>query len=330
MNENNNLPSFVDDFVGYLIAIKNMSPSYAEIAENTISQFLDYVNVYKLNNKYEKMNQMDINDLRGLTNSDVYGFMFYLAEVKYKPNSRITKVEHLKSFFKYLFKVKHNLFTQPFKEVKIEKRIKKSVPNYLSLEESKKLIAVYADDTTFLGVRNYAMITMFLNCGLRVNEISNLKISDINFSTNTFSIIGKGNKERTGYINDSTREVLLKYLEMRKNIEIPNKKDNDVLFVNRFHSKFSTRNIRAMIKKTYTLAGIDNSKYSVHTLRHTCATLLYKSGIDIKIIQELLGHSQVTTTEIYAHTFNSKAREAMLNNPLAHFKMQDALNYCIA
>ena len=162
---------------------------------------------------------------------------------------------------------------------------------------------------------------MLLNCGLRLSEILNLKINDFNLKENRFSIIGKGNKERTGYLNENTRKALDEYLKIRLKMNIKTK----ILFVSTKNRKMDPQTLRNIIKNAYTIAGIDNTKYSVHTLRHTCATLLYKAGVGIKTIQILLGHSRIETTQIYTHLYNKQIEEVMLGHPLAQFKMSDAL-----
>ena len=146
--------------------------------------------------------------------------------------------------------------------------------------------------------------------------------------SDTFTIIGKGNKERVGYINKAAKEVLLEYLELRKKLKTKNSKDNDALFLSNKRNRISISAIRRMIKKAYKAVGIDENEYSVHTLRHTCATILYKVGTDIKIIKEILGHVQIDTTEIYTHLHNKEVMKAMQEHPLSKFKMADAYCFC--
>lgn len=175
---------------------------------------------------------MNVNDIRCINNSDVYNFIYFLAENNYKTNTRVLKSEHLRTLFNYLYNVKHNIFKHPFKELRTERKIEKKIPNYLSLFEAQKLINVYSNSTDFNGIRNNAMIHLFLNCGLRVSELVNLNISDLDLTENKFIIYGKGNKERMGYLNESTKNALLKYLDIRKEITVINSKNKDALFLN--------------------------------------------------------------------------------------------------
>lgn len=170
------------------------------------------------------------------------------------------------------------------------------------------------------------MIHIFLNCGLRLSEVVNLNVNDINLSENRFSIIGKGNKERIGYLNEPTKKALLDYLEIRNNMQVK----TNALFLSIYNKRISEPAVKKIVKRAYTLAGIDKDLYSTHTLRHTCATLLYRNGTDIKTIQELLGHVQIDTTEIYTHLYDKEVMNAMLQHPLSQFKMANAMEYCAA
>ena len=294
----------------------------------TIQQFLDFINVHKFHNKYDSIDSFTLNDIRCLCNSDIYSFIFFLAESHYKISSRILKTEHLRTFFDYLFRIKHNIFKEPFKQIKREKNIYLQLPSYLSLNESKELLNLYTDSTKINEIRDNAILHLFLNCGLRVSELKNLNISDFKFNNNTFIIFGKGNKERTGYLNNSTKEALENYLNIRKTIQPKSQKDKDALFLSNKRVRICTRAIELAIDKAYEKAGLDKKVYTVHTLRHTCATLMYKNGIDIKIIKEVLGHVRIDTTEIYTHLHNEDVMKAMFEHPLSQFKMADALMYC--
>ena len=326
----NNYEEFMSDFAGYLLAIKNLSDLYVKNIKTTVTQFLQYMNVYKYNNKFKKIEDITLNDIRTLTNTDIYSYIFYLAKNDYKQDSRSIKIEHLRAFFDFLFRIKHDIFKQPFKKIQAEKRENKQLPNYLSLDEAKKLISLYNDSKKINEIRNNAIITLCLNCGLRISEVSGLNLADFNYEYGTFIIRGKGKKERTGYLNTQTKEALFKYLEIRKDLEPKNKKDNNALFLSNKGARIHTNTIRDFVKLSYKKVNIKNDEYSVHTLRHTCATLLYKSGNDVKLIQELLGHSSVNTTKIYTHLYDKEVEKTMQEHPLSQFKMQNAMEYCPA
>lgn len=326
MNTELKIPKFVEEFSNYLIAIRNLSDVYIKNMTVTIEQFLEFINVHKFKNRYNSITKMTLNDIRGLNNSDIYSFIFFLAESHYKNNSRVVKIEHLRTFFDYLFRIEHKIFREPFKKINSERKIEKKLPNYLSLAEAKNLIKIYSNSEDPIQIRDNAMLHIFLNCGLRLSEIKNLNIDDINLKDDRFTIIGKGNKERTNYLNDITKEALLKYLEIRDTSH--DKARGNPLFLTAYGLRMSDKTIKMIVKRAYKKSGLDEKVYSVHTLRHTCATILYKSGCDIHTIQKLLGHVQIDTTEIYTHLHDQEVMDVVLNHPLAQFKMENALAYC--
>lgn len=321
-------PNFVEDFANYLVAIKNLSQTYIKNMTVTIEQFLEFINVHKFKNKYNSIEDITLNEIRSLNNSDLYSFIFFLAESHYQNNSRVIKIEHLKTFFDYLFRIKHTIFKEPFKKINSERKLVKKLPKYLSLEESRRLLKIYENSTDEIEIRDNAMLHLFLNCGLRLSEIKNLNIKDISLTDNKFTIIGKGNKERTNYLNLKTKDALMKYLKIRDNFSKNNKNDDKTLFLTCYGYRISQFTINKIVKRAYRKANLDDKVYTVHTLRHTCATILYRAGVNIKTIQELLGHVQIDTTEIYTHLNDQEVKEVMLNHPLAQFKIADALAYC--
>lgn len=324
---NEKYPSFINEINDYLIGIGNYSQIYVKNIIVTIMQFLEFINTYKFDEKFESLDEFTTNEIRSLSKSDIYSFIFYLADNNYKESTRILKLEHLRTFFDYLYRIKHNIFKEPFKEIKREKRTTRTLPNYLSLEEAQKLIQVYKDSSNELDIRDTAILNLFLISGLRLSELQNLKISNINFNENKFTVIGKGNKERMCYLNNMAKEAVLKYLEIRNTTNIENKNDKNILFLSYQNRKLSNRSIRKIVKKAYNKAGLDSTSYSVHTLRHTCATLLIKGGTDVKIVKEILGHARIETTQIYTHIYNKNVEKAMLEHPLAQFKMENALAF---
>ena len=308
--------------------MKNLSQTYIKNMTVTIEQFLEFINVHKFKNKYNSIEDITLNEIRSLNNSDIYSFIFFLAESHYQNNSRVIKIEHLKTFFDYLFRIKHTIFKEPFKKINSERKLVKKLPKYLSLEESRRLLKIYENSTDEVEIRDNAMLHLFLNCGLRLSEIKNLNIKDISLTDNKFTIIGKGNKERTNYLNLKTKDALMKYLKIRDNFSKNNKNDDKTLFLTCYGYRMSQFTINKIVKRAYRKANLDDKVYTVHTLRHTCATILYRAGVNIKTIQELLGHVQIDTTEIYTHLNDQEVKEVMLNHPLAQFKIADALAYC--
>lgn len=324
---NTTYPEFIEEFKNYVAGIKNLSASYIDSMLSTLKGFLEFVNDHIFDCKYENINEMSLNDIRFLNNSDIYGFIFYLAENHNSIGTRIKKIEHLRTFFDFLYRIKTTLFKEPFKTIKREKNIYTKLPKYISLAESKKVLKVYENKEDFRSLRNNAMIHLFLGCGLRLAELNELKISNFDLKENKFVVLGKGNKERTCYLNANAKEILQKYINYRKNNPIADKDIDAFLFISQWNRKISDREIRKIVKKTYEKAEIDETQYSVHTLRHSFATILYKSGVDIRLLQVLLGHSRIETTQIYAHLHNESLMNAMQGHPMSKFKINDALAY---
>lgn len=287
--EKSKYKDYISDFKNYLYAVKNLSELYVSNIIGTITQFLEFVNLYKFDNKFNSVENIELNDIRSITNNDIYSYIYYLVDNNYKPSSRGVKTEHLRVFFEFLYKIKNTIFKQPLQDIHTEKRLSMRLPNCLSLEESKRLIKAYNENPDQIKIRENAIINLAVNCGLRVSEISNLNISDFNFEEKQFLIHGKGKKERIGYLNNITLNAVKEYLEIRNKIIPKNTKDNDTLFITNKGTRINVRTIRRYVKSAYIDVGIDENEYSVHTLRHTCATLLYKySGAEIHTIQELL------------------------------------------
>jgi len=186
------------------------------------------------------------------------------------------------------------------------------------LDESKKLLDVAHDEDNRNNIRDYAIITLFLNCGMRLSELVNINIKDINFSDCKLNVIGKGNKERTIYLNKACMKAIDEYMQIRPK-EAIRVNSKDALFLSERRERISNRTVQAIVKKELLKAGLDTNKYSVHKLRHTAATLMYQYGnVDIRALQELLGHESISTTEIYTHVDNSQVRNAVESNPLAN------------
>lgn len=239
-------------------------------------------------------------------------------ELKSSPATRARKISSLRVFFKYLTSKAKILEINPAQDLETPK-LGRRMPKYLSLEESKKLLNVTQDETNRNNIRDYAIITLFLNCGMRLSELVNINIKDIDFSESKMTVIGKGNKERTIYLNKACLNAINSYLAIRPHDKV--KYDSrDALFLSERKERISNRSVQDIVKKELGKAGLDTKKYSVHKLRHTAATLMYQYGdVDIRALQELLGHESISTTEIYTHVNDERVRNAVESNPLSNF-----------
>ncbi len=290
-------------FFRYLKTIKGKAPRNAELDEVSISD-------------------VDLEFVRSVTLSDVYDYLGYLSRDRVQQqnvqdpayglnaNSRARKVATIRSFYKYLTAKAHLLDENPVQDLDSPK-VMKSLPRYLTLEECKKLLSSVSGKNQ---ARDVCILTLFLNCGLRISELVGLNLSDIH--GDQVRVLGKGNKQRMIYLNDACISALQKYLVERA--AIPSL-DSRALFITSRHDRISRAAVHALVKKHLGEAGIDSSKYSSHKLRHTAATLMLHSGVDVRTLQELLGHEHLNTTEIYTHVEDQGLKDAAMRSPLASF-----------
>ena len=316
-------PDFLNSFLDYTATILNKSPNTVKEYNYDIANFLKYIKKqFKLTDEADlkeiKINDMDISILKKITLQDIHGYISYMAiDLKSSPATRARKISAIRVFFKYLTSKAKIIDVNPAQDLETPK-LGKRMPRYLSLEESKKLLNVSQDDTDRNSIRDHAIITLFLNCGMRLSELVGINISNIDFSESRMTVIGKGNKERTIYLNKACMNALKDYLSIRPHDKVKND-SRDALFLSERKERISNRTVQNIVKNELARAGLDTTKYSVHKLRHTAATLMYQYGdVDIRALQELLGHESISTTEIYTHVNDERVRNAVENNPLAN------------
>lgn len=251
--------------------------------------------------------------------SEIYGFLTFLTGSakagKAESSTRARKCAAIRSFYQYLCVHAHQLDTDPTQALNNPK-LRKSLPRYLSLAESLQLLEAVSGPNE---VRDYCILTLFLNCGLRVGELVGLNVQDIR--EDTVRVLGKGNKERQLYLNQACLDAIQAYLAVR-----PAPKDEprhkDALFVSRNRTRLTTRSVENIVQKAVKQAGLD-PKYSPHKLRHTAATLMLNNGVDIRTLQDVLGHENLGTTQIYTHISDANMKQAVDANPLAHVKKRE-------
>lgn len=322
--ENN--PEFLNSFLDYTATILNKSPNTVKEYNYDLNTFLKFilyhfkmVDTKKIKDLREiDIHKMDIDTLKKITLDDIHAFLFYLKNNNQcKSATRARKVSSIRVFFNYLSNKKGLLEKNPAQNLETPK-IEKRMPRYLTLDDSKKLLETVMNDSDRNKERDYAIITLFLNCGMRLSELVGINIKDINFTDEKLNVIGKGNKERTIYLNKACLNAIDSYIKVRPNNGV--KFDSrDALFLSERKERISNRTVQYIVKQELQKSGLDINKYSVHKLRHTAATLMYKYGnVDIRALQELLGHESISTTEIYTHVDNSQIRNAVDSNPLAN------------
>ncbi|OQB99597.1 MAG: Tyrosine recombinase XerD [Firmicutes bacterium ADurb.Bin099] len=313
------LPDYSRDFLSYLETIQNRSPQTVNEYYYDIRMFLRFVKILKFNAKEEfdeiTVKDMDVRVLEKLTLSDFYAYMTFLSRNRgASSKTRARKVASLKSFYKYLFSKVKLINNNPALELETPKH-KKGLPRYLNLEESTKLLD---NVESRHEKRDFAMLTLLLNCGIRISELVGINITD--YRDDTIKISGKGNKERTIYLNDACRNAINEYMAVRPNDKAV---DKNAMFLSERYTRISRKTVHVIVKKQLSNAGIDTTKYSAHKLRHTAATLMYKHGdVDIRALQRILGHESIATTEIYTHLDDEQLRSATKKNPLADYKKE--------
>ena len=238
-----------------------------------------------------------------------------------KAATRARKASSIRVFFNYITNKVNLLEKNPAQNLETPK-LDKRLPKYLTLDDSKKLLETTSnEDENRNAKRDFAIITLFLNCGMRLSELVGININDIQFSECKMNVVGKGNKERTIYLNKACIKAIKDYISIRPEGKHDTQNSNKALFLSERRTRISRRTVQYIVEKEISAAGLDAKKYSVHKLRHTAATLMYQYGnVDIRALQELLGHESISTTEIYTHVNNEQVRNAVESNPLAEFE----------
>lgn len=315
-------PMFLNSFLEYLTGILNKSPNTVKEYNYDLSHFLKFILYhFKIdtneNIKEIDIHNMDISILKRITLNDIHSFLYYLADNFHsKPATRARKAASIRVFFNYLTQKEKILEINPAQGLETPK-IGKRLPKYLTLEQSQKLLETANDTSDEYKERDYAILTLFLNCGMRLSELVGINIKDISFSENRLTVIGKGDKERTIYLNKSCIKAIEDYLKVRPHDGVKYN-SRDALFLSKRKERISNRMVQEIVKRELGKAGLDMNKYSVHKLRHTAATLMYQNGVDIRALQVLLGHESISTTEIYTHVDNEQVKNAVEKNPLSN------------
>ena len=272
------------------------------------------------------IDDVDLDLVGTVTLSDVYAYMNYLSRDRIvHPNSpdahhglsasaRARKVAAIRSFYKYLTNKAKLISENPMQDLD-SPHLKKSLPRYLDLEESVNLLE-HVDGVN--QVRDYCILTLFLNCGLRISELVGLNVTDVR--GNQLRVLGKGNKERMLFLNDACQTALEDWMTERSMLTLM---DQNALFITlQNRRRISRAAVHKLVKKHLSAAGLDSTQYSAHKLRHTADTLMLQNGVDVRTLQEVLGHDHLNTTQIYTHVDNDDLRIAARANPLGKVKQK--------
>jgi len=322
-------PDIIREFLFYHETIKGHSRKTIDEYFLDLRTFFRFLKIHKgllhRDTPFEEITilDVDIDFVKSVSVTDVYEYLAFLSRDRPKQansrntghglnaNSRARKIAVIRSYYKYLTLKANKLSENPVADLDSPK-MRKSLPRFLSLDESVKLLD--GVDGVFRE-RDFCILTIFLNCGLRISELAGLDLTDLR--EDSIRVLGKGNKERIVYINDACAASINEYLQVRKLIAAIDKR---AMFLSSRRTRISTSTIHSLVKKHLLAAGLDSTKYSSHKLRHTAATLMLKSGVDVRTLQELLGHEHLNTTQIYTHIESSSLRDAANRSPLSTYK----------
>jgi len=321
-------PQFVNQFLEYQLTYKRKSINSVNEYNVDLRRFFRYMKYHFHLTDEDTLENIKINDftvdqLAAIKQEDIHAFITYLSiKCHCGPATCARKISTIRIFFKYHTVTTHLLENNPAQNLETPK-LNKRLPKYLSLEDSERLLNISAQDNDNKNKeRDFCIITLFLNCGMRLSELVGISIPDIHFDDARLTVIGKGNKERTIYLNKACMDAINNYLAVRPgNAKHDSKNSDKALFLSSQRQRISKRSVEYVVQRELQRAGLDTTKYSVHKLRHTAATLMYKYGqVDIRALQELLGHQSISTTEIYTHVDNTQVRSAIESNPLSEYK----------
>ena len=322
-------PPILRDFLSYHETIKAHSRLTVDEYYLDLRNFFRYLKTVRdpslRGSEFSEISIMDIDldFVQSVTLTDIYEYMSYLSrdrvqhqnsdksEYGLNAASRARKISTIRSFYNYLTNKAHLIENNPVKDIDSPK-LRKTLPKYLTLEESMQLLEAVDGQNR---ERDYAILTLFLNCGLRISELCGLNLQDV--QDEALRVLGKGNKVRIVYLNDACLDALRAYLAVRRPIT---GRDQNALFLSSRNERISKSTVHALVKKHISAAGLDSTQYSSHKLRHTAATLMLQNGVDVRAVQEVLGHEHLNTTEIYTHIDNEALRVAAKANPLSRVK----------
>ena len=326
MKKYTDIPQILRDFLTYHENIKGQSPRTISEYYLDLRMFLRFIKLMRndmpMNTPLEDIpiKDIDIHFIRDITTSEIFDFLSYLAndrplnpdspatEYGIEPSARSRKLSAIKSFYKYLTVRTKQLQENPVADLEYPK-LRKSLPKYLTMAQASALLQAVSGQN---ARRDYAILMLFLNCGIRRSELVGLNITDV--YEDRIRVVGKGNKERFVYFGAACRKAIDAYMVERKDVVLT---DNRALFGSRNGNRISVTAVHRLVDKALLKAGLDTTQFSAHKLRHTAATMMLSGGVDVKTVQEVLGHENLNTTQIYTHIENTELKLAAEANPLS-------------
>lgn len=332
MQRYHDCPQILREFLIYHETIKGQSPLTISEYYLDLRMFLRFIKLMRndmpLNTDLETINikDVDLNFIRSIDTSEIFDFLSYLANDRainpenpapdygISASARARKLSAIKSFYKYLTVRTKQLTENPVADLEYPK-LRKSLPKYLTMEQSAALLQAVSGPNE---KRDYAILMLFLNCGIRRSELVGLNLTDV--YEDRIRVVGKGNKERFVYFGSACRKAIDAYLPIRNKQVLT---DNKALFGSRDNNRISVTAVHRLVKKALMQAGLDSTQFSAHKLRHTAATMMLSGGVDVKTVQEVLGHENLNTTQIYTHIENTELKIAAEANPLSKLDFSD-------
>lgn len=330
MQKYSDCPIILRDFLVYHQTIKGQSPKTIQEYYLDLRMFFRFIRLMRNDMPIQTnlndipIKDIDIEFIRQITTSDIFDFLSYLAndripnpdalapEKGISPTARARKLSALKSFYKYLTVRTKQLSENPVADLEYPK-LRKSLPKYLTLDQSAALLQAVAGPNE---KRDYAILMIFLSCGIRRSELVGLNITDV--YEDRLRVVGKGNKERFVYFGSACRKAIDAYLPERHKKVLS---DNRALFGSRDNNRISVSAVHRLVKKYLLAAGLDADNFSAHKLRHTAATMMLSGGVDVKTVQEVLGHENLNTTQIYTHIESTELKIAAEANPISRLNI---------
>lgn len=313
------MPLFLSDYLTYLDVIRGKAKRTVNEYYNDICLFLRWLHCKNLKRPEADCGEIDISgitaaEMEAVTVTVLYDYIKYLRDFRGNtPRSVSRRLSAVRSLFKYLTKTKGMLRADPCQNLELP-AVKKALPRFLTLEESQRMLQSAEEIPSHDTLRDYCIVTLFLNCGFRLAELVGMNVGDVDFYDRKIRVLGKGSKERIVYLNDACLSALHDYISSRENPP----EEPRALFLSRNHRRISRRRVQQIIEKMLVASGLGGRGLSTHKLRHTAATLMYQHGhVDTLTLRDILGHQSIATTEIYTHLSSEQRQNAIDSNPLA-------------
>ena len=326
------MPVPVQEFAAYKSGVQNCSPKTVSEYLSDLRIFLRYIVASRkgIDPDSEEFDAIDVSGLDlpflgSIRTTEIYAFLQYTGNVRKNLwAAKARKLVSIRMLYRYLVNKTKQLEVNPAADIESPKP-RRTLPKFLSLQESLLLLDTVKNDTESRQVvRDYAIITLFLNCGMRVSELGGIDLTDLNRERTSLRVTGKGAKERIIYLNEACQSAIADYLPIRLSAEGGKAQREKALFLSGRNQRISVKTVQWMVYKYLDMAGLGDRHLSVHKLRHTAATLMYQSGeVDVRVLKDILGHEQLNTTQIYTHVSNANMERAMARNPLSGVKRKD-------